>query len=124
MIRSSITENHITSPLSLATNPINMLQRKLSHKASKKAGSISDLMKMSKEAMQTPTTIVVDKLNSLQKAVYLDDEAKVKKLIMEKDRDVNKMDSYHKCTALHIAAEFNKLSMVKILLGNLYIPNL
>jgi ankyrin repeat protein len=56
------------------------------------------------------------RLNSLQKAVYDNDVKKVIKLISERDRDVNKLDTYHQCTALHIAAEHNRLDIARILL--------
>lgn len=66
--------------------------------------------------MLTPTPVSVAKLNSLQKAVYENDIKRVIKLISEKDRDVNKLDSFHNCTALHIAAEYNRLEIARILL--------
>ena len=48
--------------------------------------------------------------------MYDNDVKRVVKLISEKDRDVNKPDSVHQCTALHIAAEYNHLDIARILL--------
>ncbi|KAJ3053656.1 hypothetical protein HK097_003731, partial [Rhizophlyctis rosea] len=57
------------------------------------------------------------KLNSLQEAVYKADLKKVQQLMGEKKRDVNKLDSYHRFTALHVAAEHNREEAARLLLG-------
>lgn len=90
----------------------------------------------------TTGPVTPKKLNTLHKAVYTNDVERVRKLMAQKDRvstgletatacsrihkltlvicdiiqDPNKVDSFHGCTALHIAAEFNKLDVVKLLL--------
>ncbi|KAI9357244.1 ankyrin repeat-containing domain protein [Zopfochytrium polystomum] len=67
--------------------------------------------------LQKRTTIDAKKLNSLQKATFLGNVPKSKALIAERNRDVNKLDSYHGFTALHVAAEFNKFEIAGLLVN-------
>ncbi|KAJ3226423.1 hypothetical protein HK099_004876 [Clydaea vesicula] len=82
-----------------------------------------DYTTLTKEELKAPSPCSPKKFNSLQKACYEKDMKKFKKLLLEKNRDVNKIDSFHRCTALHIAAEFNLLEFAKILLDPLLIQH-
>ncbi|KAJ3106353.1 NAD(P)H-quinone oxidoreductase subunit 5, chloroplastic [Phlyctochytrium bullatum] len=75
-----------------------------------------DILSLDEDAIKTPSPIDAKKLNSLQKAVHDGDSKKVKKLLTERKRDVNKVDSNHGITALHLAVLENKRDMVEILL--------
>ena len=66
--------------------------------------------------INAPHIIESKKLNSLQKAVYQRDLKKVKSLMREKNRDIDKMDTYHHVTALHLAVEYNYTELVLLLL--------
>ncbi|KAJ3212141.1 hypothetical protein HDU67_004011 [Dinochytrium kinnereticum] len=76
----------------------------------------SDIISMDEQSIKSPSPIDQKKLNSLQKAVYSGDVKKVKALLTDKKRDVNKLDTYHGFTALHIAAEENQVEIAGILL--------
>ncbi|KAJ3180207.1 hypothetical protein HDU87_002084 [Geranomyces variabilis] len=66
--------------------------------------------------VRSPTPFNVKKLNSLQLAAYNGDVNKVQGLILEKKRDVDKLDTVHKVTALHIAAEKGDVEVTKALI--------
>ncbi|KAJ3099007.1 hypothetical protein HDU97_003534 [Phlyctochytrium planicorne] len=76
----------------------------------------SDVLSISTSALKTPSPVENKKLNSLQKAAYNGDAKKVRALLCEKKRDINKVDSYHGVTALHIAASGNNVDIAELLL--------
>ncbi|KAI9092136.1 ankyrin repeat-containing domain protein [Phlyctochytrium arcticum] len=65
--------------------------------------------------VQSPTDINPKKLNTLHKAVFSDDPKRIAKVLSDKKRDVNKVDSHHRFTALHVAAERGQLDVCKAL---------
>ena len=93
-------------------------RRKSNNRLSKTLSIDSDFdyLTMSREKLRTPSKIVPEKLNSLQKATFNNNVKKVQKLLAEKYRDVNKVDTYHQCVSLHIAAELNRMDIAKIFL--------
>ncbi|RKP01832.1 hypothetical protein CXG81DRAFT_18400 [Caulochytrium protostelioides] len=56
------------------------------------------------------------KLNSLQRAAYHGDAKKIRSLLKDKKRDINKLDTHHRCTALHVACYQGALGCVQALL--------
>ncbi|KAJ1556324.1 TATA-box-binding protein, partial [Cladochytrium tenue] len=82
-------------------------------------GSLSKeatLMKIGRDAIQRHTPIDEKSLNSLQRACFRDDMKRLRSLLTERHRDINKVDSRHGFTALHIAAEYGRISCVELLL--------
>ncbi|KAJ3153596.1 hypothetical protein HDU89_000638 [Geranomyces variabilis] len=67
-------------------------------------------------SVRSPTPLNPKKLNSLQLAAYNGDVNKIHNLMMEKKRDVDKLDTVHKITALHIAAERGDTQVTKALI--------
>lgn len=61
-------------------------------------------------------TIQAHKLNKLQKAVLDNNVTRAKSLIKQSKRDVNKVDTVHGFTALHIAASFNLIECALLLI--------
>ncbi|KAJ3039108.1 Ankyrin repeat domain-containing protein 7 [Rhizophlyctis rosea] len=78
--------------------------------------SNTTLLTLTPTQIYTPTPINTKKLNSLQEAVYKDDVKAVQKLMEEKKRDVNKLDTYHRFTALHVASMLGREECARMLL--------
>ena len=64
-------------------------------------------------------TVDLKRLNKLQRAVFQNDVKQLKLLIKQKNRNVNKLDTHHRFTALHIAAAFNLIECALNLLNGL-----
>ncbi|KAJ3287743.1 hypothetical protein HK104_008469 [Borealophlyctis nickersoniae] len=79
--------------------------------------STLDFASLSPESVRTPSPITPKKLNSLQLAAYKGDVKKLKAIMGEKKRDVNKLDTFHRFTALHIAVEANQEECARALLA-------
>ncbi|KAI8610642.1 ankyrin repeat-containing domain protein, partial [Chytriomyces sp. MP71] len=73
---------------------------------------------MTPEKIRAPTFIESKSLNSLQLAVHIGDAQKLTSLIAETTRNLNKLDTYHGLSALHIAVDENKYDLVHILLNS------
>ncbi|KAJ3090520.1 hypothetical protein HK102_003453, partial [Quaeritorhiza haematococci] len=76
-----------------------------------------DFTMMNKEHLSIPTPISPKHLNSLQKAVFNKDLKKMRQLLGEKNRDINKLDSRHGFTALYVAAEMGHVESAMLLLN-------
>ncbi|KAI8620767.1 ankyrin repeat-containing domain protein [Chytriomyces sp. MP71] len=76
----------------------------------------ADVSAMTIDRIRAPTYIESKKLNSLQQAVHSGDMRKVKSLLQEKSRDVNKLDTYHGFSALHVAVDENKYDIAALLI--------
>ncbi|KAJ3411471.1 hypothetical protein HDV05_002160 [Chytridiales sp. JEL 0842] len=85
--------------------------------ASASLSSSMDLYSAPTDKLLAPITIVPKHLNTLQKAVYQNDIKTIKTLLCDKKRDMNKIDTYHRISALHLAVEENKMEIVQILLN-------
>ncbi|KAJ3018837.1 hypothetical protein HKX48_002595 [Thoreauomyces humboldtii] len=70
-----------------------------------------------------PTPYNPKKLNSLQLAAYNGDINKLRSLMFEKKRDLDKLDTVHGVTALQIAAERGDIKMAKALIDGVPIGN-
>ncbi|KAJ3386431.1 hypothetical protein HDU84_001564, partial [Entophlyctis sp. JEL0112] len=75
-----------------------------------------DITMMTVQKIRAPTYLESKKLNSLHSAVHSGDFRKTKSLVVEKTRDINKLDSYHGFSALHLAVDENKYDMATILI--------
>ncbi|KAJ3234071.1 hypothetical protein HDU78_006059 [Chytriomyces hyalinus] len=73
---------------------------------------------MTAEKIKCATYLESRKLNSLQAAVHSGDLRKLRALVAEKGRDVNKLDTYHGFTALHLAVDENKYDAAVILMDS------
>ncbi|KAJ3030347.1 UNVERIFIED_CONTAM: hypothetical protein HDU68_009381 [Siphonaria sp. JEL0065] len=69
--------------------------------------------------LKSPSFLDSKKLNSLHFAVHSSDLRKLKTLLFDKKHDVNKRDSYHGFTALHLAVEESKYDIAALLLNPL-----
>jgi ankyrin repeat protein len=61
------------------------------------------------------------RLNSLHAAVYDRNALKVSLLLQEPKRDINKLDSYHRFTALHLAIELGYTEFARMLILGRYV---
>ncbi|TPX70118.1 hypothetical protein CcCBS67573_g06619 [Chytriomyces confervae] len=78
----------------------------------------ADISTMTAEKIKCATYLESRKLNSLQAAVHSGDLRKLRALVAEKGRDVNKLDTYHGFTALHLAVDENKYDAAVILMDS------
>ncbi|KAJ3231764.1 hypothetical protein HDU81_003541 [Chytriomyces hyalinus] len=78
----------------------------------------ADISTLTTEKIKCATYLESRKLNSLQAAVHSGDLRKLKALVAEKGRDVNKLDTYHGFTALHLAVDENKYDAAVILMDS------
>ncbi|KAJ3159004.1 hypothetical protein HDU86_002173 [Geranomyces michiganensis] len=74
-------------------------------------------------SVRLPTPFNPKKLNSLQLAAFDGDVNKIRSLMLEKKRDLDKLDTVHKVTALHIAAEKGDLQVCKTLITGIRMGN-
>ncbi|KAJ3193904.1 hypothetical protein HK101_003884 [Irineochytrium annulatum] len=92
--------------------------RKSRSKAALNVNTSISILAVSPESLRSSPNSPLEskKLNSLQMAVHKGDVKKVRSLLAEKKRDVNKVDTFHRFTALHLAAEENRLEIAAMLL--------
>jgi hypothetical protein len=82
-------------------------------------GGSADCLSVDSERLFAPLVIIPKKLNTLQKVIYENDIKTLKNLFLDRKRDMNKTDTYHRISALHVAVEMNKSEMVQVLLDPL-----
>ncbi|KAJ3123207.1 hypothetical protein HK100_011688 [Physocladia obscura] len=73
-------------------------------------------MSLTLARIKAPPYLESQRLNSFPLAVHTTDLRKLKSLVADKTRDVNKIDSYHGFTALHLAVDENKFDFAAVLI--------
>ncbi|KAJ3027731.1 UNVERIFIED_CONTAM: hypothetical protein HDU68_003223 [Siphonaria sp. JEL0065] len=77
---------------------------------------VEDITTLTIAKIKASTYLESKKLNTLHAAVHSGDLRKLKSLLAEKSRDVNKIDTYHGLSALHLAVDENKYDVACLLI--------
>ncbi|KAJ3290022.1 hypothetical protein HDU79_003602 [Rhizoclosmatium sp. JEL0117] len=78
--------------------------------------AVEDITTLSIQKIKAPSYLESKKLNTLHAAVHAGDLRKFKALVADKTRDINKLDSYHGFSALHLAVDENKYDFATLLI--------
>ncbi|KAJ3070900.1 Ankyrin repeat and SOCS box protein 3 [Podochytrium sp. JEL0797] len=77
---------------------------------------VDEITTLTVQKIKAPSYLESKKLNTLHSAVHAGDLRKLKSLVAEKARDINKPDTYHGFSALHLAVDENKYDIATILI--------
>ena len=107
-INSILSDSSSSISISLSPTPSSLVPQEIPV-----SEAFLEYLKFNEKSCGTPLILDIKKLNKLQRACYDGDVKKVRALLLEKNRDVNKFDTIHGVTPLHICAAFNQLECAK-----------
>lgn len=118
--RRSSTALSVSSVLSAFSN-LSSVSGDISNTRQSIGVDFAPFLELNSEKLREPLgDIEPKKLNKLQKAVYENNIKLVKNLLSQRSRNVNKLDTHHRFSALHVASAFGYHDCAMILLN----PNL